>query len=238
MIWPSRPALHTARDVDAWIAAEWELEELFTPLAATRPAPAAAPSADEQDALLEAIAAANQARERELAQERERAVAEAFARGFEAGRREGEEQESARLRHAHQALQAALNEVDQSAERWTGAGEENLCALAVGIARHLLGRELEGDADGIADLVRRALTEFPLDQPVRIRLHPTDLAALATIGGAGQPIPVASGREARWLADPGIEPGGCVVEGRERIVDGRVDLALERVYRRLSHHHA
>jgi flagellar biosynthesis/type III secretory pathway protein FliH len=38
----------------------------------------------------------------------------------------------------------------------------------------------------------------------------------------------------RWLADARIQPGGCVVEGRERIVDGRVDTALERLYRKLS----
>jgi flagellar biosynthesis/type III secretory pathway protein FliH len=41
-----------------------------------------------------------------------------------------------------------------------------------------------------------------------------------------------------WVPDARIARGGCVVEGRERIVDGRVDSALERVYRRLAHRHA
>jgi flagellar biosynthesis/type III secretory pathway protein FliH len=35
-----------------------------------------------------------------------------------------------------------------------------------------------------------------------------------------------------------VERGGCVIEGRDRIVDGRVDTALERIYRGLSGHHA
>ena len=45
-------------------------------------------------------------------------------------------------------------------------------------------------------------------------------------------------REARWLPDASIAPGGCVVEGRERIIDGRIDTALERVYRRLTYTNA
>jgi flagellar biosynthesis/type III secretory pathway protein FliH len=40
------------------------------------------------------------------------------------------------------------------------------------------------------------------------------------------------------MADSRIQPGGCVVEGRERIIDGRVDTALERLYRQLSGNNA
>jgi flagellar biosynthesis/type III secretory pathway protein FliH len=45
-------------------------------------------------------------------------------------------------------------------------------------------------------------------------------------------------RPAHWIADAQVKSGGCVVEGRDRIVDGRVDTALERVYRRLAHQNA
>ena len=38
-----------------------------------------------------------------------------------------------------------------------------------------------------------------------------------------------------WIADARIAPGGAMVEGRERIVDARVDSALERIYRRLTY---
>ena len=42
-------------------------------------------------------------------------------------------------------------------------------------------------------------------------------------------------RESHWIADHRISTGGCVVEGRDRIIDGRVDTALERAYRRLAY---
>jgi flagellar biosynthesis/type III secretory pathway protein FliH len=36
------------------------------------------------------------------------------------------------------------------------------------------------------------------------------------------------------VADPAVGRGGCLVEGRERILDGRLDVALERAYRTLA----
>jgi flagellar assembly protein FliH len=236
MIWSSaKPAFHAARDIDELIAAEWDLEELLT-----RPAAPHAPAAaEEQDALIEAIAIANAQREQEEAAERERLIAEAYAVGFEEGRREGEEAEGARLRNAVTAAEASLDELRAGEERWIGTIEENVCALAVAVARQIIGRELQGDVDAVTDLVRRAVAEFPIDQPIRIRVNPGDLAVLSTaIGVDGQPIQIASGRDARWLADALITPGGCVVEGRDRIIDGRVDTALERVYRRLTYTNA
>jgi flagellar biosynthesis/type III secretory pathway protein FliH len=123
--------------------------------------------------------------------------------------------------------------------RWTGTIEENICALAVAVARQVVGRELTTDASWVLDLVKRALLEFPIDQPVRIRVNPQDLAALEANGAAAEGLQgIVQGRDARWVADARLAPGGCVVEGRERIVDGRVDTALERIYRRLTYTHA
>jgi flagellar biosynthesis/type III secretory pathway protein FliH len=66
-------------------------------------------------------------------------------------------------------------------------------------------------------------------------VNPLDLQALQSASGGETGFPV-EGREAAWHADPLVEPGGVVVEGRDRIIDGRVDTALERVYRRLTYH--
>lgn len=229
--------VHAARDVDELIAAEWDLEELLEPL----PISAATAAPEEQDELIEAIALANAERERELiekAAELERRVTDAYAEGYEAGQRTGELEEGARVRNAVAVAERALDEVRAGEPRWAGAIEENLCALAVGIARQLLGRELAGDTEVVPELVRHALTEFPLDQPVRIRVNPVDLAAISGEAADGAASLIAPPREARWLADPQIAPGGCVVEGRERIVDGRVDSALERIFRQLTDNRA
>jgi flagellar biosynthesis/type III secretory pathway protein FliH len=237
---PARPAVHRTSHVGT--ATAWSLDELAldAPVVADLATPApAGPSAAE-------LAAAEQARaEAERAAERERIMHAAYADGYADGEAAGRAAEQARLASLTAAAETALQQLRDGEARWTGSIEENVCALAVAVARHVIGREIVGDAAAITDLVRRALTEFPIDQQVAIRLNPADLMTLATVlptegiaptlgGTAG----VAPNREARWIADPNVVAGGCVVEGRERIVDGRVDTALERLYRRLSGTHA
>jgi flagellar biosynthesis/type III secretory pathway protein FliH len=118
----------------------------------------------------------------------------------------------------------------------TSVLEENIAALAVIVARQIVAREVALDRQLVAELVRRALTEFPIEQSVRIRVNPLDLAQLTLVMGtdASSPLPITGTRDASWLADPRVARGGCLVEGRDRIVDGRVDTALERAYRRMA----
>ena len=163
----------------------------------------------------------------------------AYAEGFAVGRAEGERGEQARLRLALQAAVDAVEALRASESQWTGAIEENIAALSAAIARHLVDGEIKADDLALAKLVRRALESFPIDQPVRIRVHPSDLATISAQPDAGECALAGSvNREAHWLGDPRIAPGGCLVEGRDRIVDGRVETALERVYRRLTYQDA
>ncbi len=165
----------------------------------------------------------------------ERRVEEAYTTGYDAGRLDGALAESTRLRDAVSATEHALDTIRASEEKWQECVTENIAALSVTVARHIVGRELGSDAASVADLVKRALAEFPIDQPMRIRVNPHDLSLLALPApSGGEPLSIAPNRDVRWLADSRIEPGGCVVEGRERIVDGRVDTALERLYRKLT----
>jgi len=166
-------------------------------------------------------------------------IADAYALGFEEGRREGEVAEQARLRAARRTTEEALDVIRANEERWSDSIDENIIALAIAAARHVVDRELAIDPALVGQIVARALEAFPIDQPVRVRLNPGDLAVLSADDTpslddlAGVP-----GRSAHWIADARVVSGGCIVEGRDRIVDGRVDSALERVYRRLTHQHA
>lgn len=237
---PTRPALLPALgEADVW--APEELTPLVSDLPDTDDG-----SAAERDAiaLREAEAAAHA---RALEEEHERALADAYARGRADGEEAGRATEQVRLAHALHAAEDALDALRAGESRWSGQVEENICALSAAVARQVIGRELAGDAATLTDLVRRALAEFPVDQPLTIRVNPLDLAAMASARptGDGAALPTAMGtasvapnRDTRWIADPAIEPGGCVVEGRERIVDGRVDTALERIYRQLTGNHA
>lgn len=160
-----------------------------------------------------------------------RAEAEGYARGradAESAARQAAEQ---RIATALNALSEALESVRMHEERWTANAEENISALSIVVARHLVQREVEADPEIVRGLVQRALSQFPMDQLVTVRLHPDDVAVCGTLLG-----PDAAGRvrDARWIPDAHMTRGGCLVEGRERIIDGRVDTSLERAYRAIG----
>jgi flagellar assembly protein FliH len=164
--------------------------------------------------------------------ERQRVSAEAHAAGYQMGFAAAKAAAEEQLSSAIAALQSAATEVTSSETRFVGALEEHLATLAVTIARQIIAREVRTSPELIVDLVRHAVTEFPIDQPLRIRINPLDLSTLAAAPG-GAAVSIAPGRELAWVADARIYPGGCIIEGRDRIIDGRVDAALERVYHRL-----
>jgi flagellar biosynthesis/type III secretory pathway protein FliH len=164
----------------------------------------------------------------------QQAVDEAFSQGFDAGRDAGAAAERARLESAHAAVISLLVELREREARWMERLEENIAALAVAVGRQLFDGDLQASPAHTATLVKRALAEFPIDQPVSIRVNPSDLASItaSAVADGGQ---LTVGRaDPLWVPDPRVAPGGCVIEGRDRIVDGRVDVALERVYRRLT----
>jgi flagellar assembly protein FliH len=220
--------VHVARPV----ASAWELEELELPVFPDDDDNTADDRHDDstqRDTDIEKLR-----RDRETAAI-EQVNAEAFARGLSQGRTEGENAARMQLSSAAEALTAATTQLRAEEQRYLHGLEENLAALAVTVARQIIGREVRQDATLVVDLVRRALTEFPLDQPIRVRVHPLDLSAITTATTSeGAPLEVAPQRDLAWLADARLQRGGAMLEGRERVVDGRVDLALERAYRRLA----
>ena len=217
----------------------WAPEELRLPRAVVAPEPepepepeeAAVAVADAPDAEAEAAAEAA----RQMAEALEASYREGYAAGYAAGREEGARTEAARLESVVRACEEAARAVRSAEAARLATIEDDLVALALATARHIVGKAVELDPEIIADVVRRALAHFPGEQPQEIRVNPEDLSALTTATAAdGRPIAIGPGRDVRWVADPQIERGGCIVQGKDRIVDGRVDLALERAYWMLS----
>lgn len=168
-----------------------------------------------------------------IAQEKARLIDEGYARGLADGEKKAFAAAHARISDALNVIQGITTQMTEVASLAPSVIEENIAALAVIVARQIVAREVALDRQLVAELVRRALTEFPIEQTVRIRVNPLDLAQL-TLALGSDAAPITANRDASWLADPRVARGGCLVEGRDRIVDGRVDTALERAYRRMA----
>jgi flagellar biosynthesis/type III secretory pathway protein FliH len=167
------------------------------------------------------------------AEERARLIDEGYARGLADGEAKARAAAQATVNQAVASMRGVAAELSEAGTLAPSILEENIAALAVVVARQIVAKEVTVEKDLVANLVRRALTEFPIDQGVRIRVNPLDLSLL-TANSAGDAVGITGNRDATWLADPRVSRGGCLIEGRDRIVDGRVDTALERAYRRMA----
>ncbi len=166
--------------------------------------------------------------------QREAELNEAFQKGLREGEAAGRKEVLAEVEPARQAAQAASSALAAYEAEIESRLSENVMALALAVARKVVDREVRADPGIVAELVEKALAHFPLDQKVRVRLNPADLA-FVTGEGPGRRAPEAGGREVRWMPDESVARGGCLVEGPEHVVDGRLDSVLERIYRTVFH---
>lgn len=171
----------------------------------------------------------------------EQGQAEGFSAGYAAGltaaaaEAEAERQRVAQLeREAAQgraaAAAAAVELLNTSAEAFRRREclaaeqiEDVVTDLALQIARAVLDRELELSASPGREAVARALRLTDPTATCVVRLHPQDMATV------GELSDLSAGRSLTLVADPAVEPGGCVVDGAGRSVDAQIGPALARV---------
>jgi flagellar assembly protein FliH len=163
------------------------------------------------------------------------ALQAAYDRGFEDGKTAAAALYEAEFRRYHQwlqrfdelarALRSQLQHLEQEAERAA-------VQLAFVLAEHILGNELQKNPDSVVHLLQRARAALPPESAsLRIRLHPDTLEALQRAQSA-----VALGTEEgiSVVADPSVEPGGCVIESPWGTVDAQLSQQLQSIREQLQ----
>ncbi|MDE2167727.1 MAG: hypothetical protein KGJ66_15485 [Alphaproteobacteria bacterium] len=187
------------------------------PPAPRRPVPEPRRAAAEADVPTpedRAAAAAAAAVDAIRAQKAAEGHAEGLARGLEEGRAQGRTEGYDAGRRAAEAEVAAI--AGSLAKSLEGLGgevkvlddtvEDAVVALALELARRVIGAEVARSREALAGLIRKVLAEIPIDAGTpRILLHPDDLAVLQT-----HVSDVGSGK-VDLVADETIEAGGCRV---------------------------
>jgi flagellar biosynthesis/type III secretory pathway protein FliH len=196
-------------------ASPWALDEFASP----EIYPAMSSPSSRNDNSVESLAMS--------ADDRANLEAHAYAQGVADGERAARSDAEQRVSSLLQSLNEAIESIRLHEARWISNAEENVAALAVGVARHIVQREIVTDAAVISGLVQRAVEQFPLDQTVTVRLSPEDHALCKTMSDGRT-------HDVQWIALAHIRRVGCLVYGRERFVDGRFYTALERLYRTIG----
>lgn len=134
-----------------------------------------------------------------------------------------QEQRDAQLRSALDLLGAAADAFRSREAVTVSVIEDTVVDLALGVARAVLDRELAVSVSPGREAVARALQLAPENCPATVRLHPDDASALGDVED------LAAGRQLLVVADPSVEPGGCVVDAAGGQVDAQIGTALSRV---------
>ena len=155
-------------------------------------------------------------------------------KAFEQGYQDGLEQAHAEVaaavddsnKRVRRALAALCDAVDSFDERQTialGDVEDAIVTGSLMIAQAVLQRELSLAMDPGAEAIARAMRLAPDRGNVIARLNPDDLATLQmdSISTTTRTVDV--------IADPTIEPGGCIVEVADTQVDTQLSSVLARV---------
>ncbi|MCX8004092.1 MAG: FliH/SctL family protein [Burkholderiaceae bacterium] len=156
------------------------------------------------------------------AAERER---QAYERGLAQGRAEGAAQERQRRLQQAAQLEALCGSLRARFAELEGAGADALLDCALAIARQVLRQELATRRETLLPVAREAVS-LVIDsqtQP-RIYVHPDDYALLAAELHGDALL-----KGCQFIADAGIERGGCRVETALSEVDATVATRWRRV---------
>jgi flagellar assembly protein FliH len=174
----------------------------------------------------------------------ERHGARGYAEGWERGHAEGRELGYAAGMAAATAAEAALaregrrltaivNKLGAPIAAFDAAVEEAVAALALEIARGVIGSETSRSRDYLVHLIRQAVAKVPAEMgTMKIVLNPADLELIR------RAAPDIEHESALLIGDGGIEPGDCLVVAdgqntpvkdlrwRPRAGDAQADLSL------------
>lgn len=140
--------------------------------------------------------------------------------GYQEGREQGAQEnttEQQRLYLLASTFEQELGKLDQQVA-------QDILALAIDIARKVVGQAIEVKPELVLSVIETALRQLPVTtQPLRLKLHTQD-AALVREHFTNQASP------SKWeiAEDSQIEPGGCHVEGGGCEVDATLPTRWQR----------
>ena len=135
--------------------------------------------------------------------------------------------QQAELAKTRQALEAGLARLSTLREEMIHEAESQLLELALDVARKVLMQEIQAGRYEIDPIVKEALRRVPRRQDVVAHLHPHDWSRSQLARGAEED-PAAAG-SIRFVADPSIPRGECVLETAEAAIVSAVDDHLDTI---------
>lgn len=183
----------------------------------------AAVDGSDQHAALTTDNGTEPAGEERLTEMREQAYAEGFRHGHDAGAQSVREAMEATMRRTAEETAVRMAQLLRTTRDHLKNSEHDISRhileLACDLARQVIRQELVQHPVQLQGVVSEAMSQLIDDGlPATVRMNPADLALMK---GALQET--LGDRAPEFVADPGITPGGCVVESQANSVDATIE---------------
>lgn len=193
-------------------AVAWSFSSMDAELAHPAPMPEAEPDPQRQPEL-----------EQLLQDTRQQAYAEGFQHGHDAGSQETRDALEASIRRSAEETAVRMGQLLHSMGDQLLASEQliarQILELSCDLARQVIRQELKVNTRHLRGVIGEALEQLVEDGlPATVRMNPEDLALMkgALLDTLGEAAP-------ELVADPGITPGGCVVQSPSGAVDATIE---------------
>lgn len=164
-----------------------------------------------------------------LEREWQQRVTEARAAGMREGEAAGRNRAAAEMQPVLERMARTIEEVAALRSKLRREAEADMVKLAIAIARRVIRRELAVDPEALHGLVLGALEKLQVQEVTRVRVHPSQAAAIATLlreRPGGSPVDV--------VADPSGDIGAAVFETTRGNLDASVESQLGEIERGLA----
>jgi flagellar assembly protein FliH len=171
----------------------------------------------------------SESRASEIQRESEARVRAAYAQGLAAGEASAQQHSQQKLDPVLSGLNGVILELASLRKRFRAEAEDDTMKLAIAIARRVLYRELSTDPDAILGLVKAAFSKLNARETHRLRVSPSDAAAIQEHRAKLQ-IPPAI----EIVSDGSLTPGSAIFETARGDLDASVETQLAEIDRGLT----
>jgi len=154
-----------------------------------------------------------------------RGFADGEKKGYEQGEHDGRDAALKQIEPVLQSLRQMLAELESFRQRESRNLETELVALALAVARKVVGREVALRPDIVAHLMHEAIGRLEHAGPLTICLNPADLERLSD-GSSPALKGLAEPGRVRFEADASLSVGGCFIESEAGDMDARLEQRL------------
>jgi flagellar assembly protein FliH len=196
-----------------------------TPALRTKRADEARNTLPESDALAE-IETTIQNRLLDAERKAQELEEEAYRKGYAQGQKDGFEVGEKSMAIVKEHLENLFNGLQRLPEKLLEDYRDWIIGSCLGMARHVVRRELTGDSQQLVQLIDALLRESEENHALTLHLNPNDMDLLEKNVDLLH-LPTSSGRTFHLKADPRLQRGGCRLESDIQLLDASIEKQFE-----------